>query len=73
MTVRGVGWRGVVLRAGAAGKFEEKTDGKGARSKSRRPQHDASRRMKSLAHAGYDDCYVVGLFGCAGPLFGGGY
>jgi hypothetical protein len=26
-----------------------------------------------LAHAGYYYCYVVGLFGCAGPLFCGGY
>jgi hypothetical protein len=26
-----------------------------------------------LAHAGYYYGYVVGLFGCAGPLFGGGY
>ena len=28
---------------------------------------------EELAHAGYNYCYVVGLFGCAGPLFGGGY
>src|SRR5271154_3881806 len=26
-----------------------------------------------LAHAGYYYCYVVGLFGCAGPLFCCGY
>ncbi len=26
-----------------------------------------------LAHAGYYYGDVVGLFGCAGPLFGGGY
>src|ERR1700722_17795172 len=28
---------------------------------------------KKLAHAGYYYCDVVGLFGCAGPLFGRGY
>ena len=27
----------------------------------------------NLAHAGYYYGYVVGLFGCAGPLFCGGY
>jgi hypothetical protein len=33
----------------------------------------ARRASKQSAHAGYYYCYVVGLFGCAGPLFGGGY
>jgi hypothetical protein len=32
-----------------------------------------SKSIPRLAHAGDYYCDVVGLFGCAGPLFGGGY